>query len=198
MDNSGETQDQQVRDNSVVTLDYTLKVDGEVIDSSQENDPIMFIQGQGQIIPGLEQELYGMHTGDSKSVVVEPGKGYGELDTGAFADIPRDEFPAHIPLEKGVALQLRDQQGEVMDAFIDEVKGDTIRLSFNHPLAGKTLHFQVTVLDIREATPEELEHGHVHDEGGDWDEEDEFDEEDEDWDEDEDDDEDWDEDEDEG
>lgn len=186
MDNLGQTQGQQVRDNSVVTLDYILKVDGEVIDSSQENDPILFIQGQGQIIPGLEQELYGMQTGDSKSVVVQPAQGYGMIDKEAYADIPRDEFPAHIPLEKGVSLQLRDQQGETMDAFIDEVQGDSVRLSFNHPLAGKTLHFQVTVLDVREATPEELEHGHVHGEGGeDLDEDDEDWEEDEDWDEDE-------------
>jgi FKBP-type peptidyl-prolyl cis-trans isomerase SlyD len=184
MANSAQSQD-QVHDNSVVTMDYTLEVDGEVVDSSHASEPIQFIQGQGQIIPGLEQELYGMRSGESKTLVIEPGLGYGEVDQEAFADIPREEFPSDIPLEKGITLQLRDQQGDVLDAFITDVKDDTVRLSFNHPLAGKTLNFQVTVLEVRDATQEELAHGHVHAEGLEWDE----DEEDEGWEEDDDEDE---------
>ncbi|HEX7973240.1 MAG TPA: peptidylprolyl isomerase [Anaerolineales bacterium] len=180
-----ETEDQRttVQDDKVVTMDYTLKVDGEVVDSSDNNEPIQFIQGQGQIIPGLERQLYGMTIGESKNVVVPPGEGYGEVDSGAYTDIPRSDFPPHIPLETGIQLQLRDQNGEVMDAYITEVRDEDIRLNFNHPLAGKELHFAVSVVDVRNATAEELAHGHVHGEAG---EEDEFDEDEEDegeWDE---------------
>lgn len=174
-----------VQDDTVVTLDYTLKVDGGVVDTSAEGGPIQFIQGQGQIIPGLERQLYGMSVGESKSVVIPPTEGYGELDDTAYADVPRDQFPPHIPLETGVALQLRDEKGEVMDAYIESIDDpETIHLNFNHPLAGKELHFAVTVVDLRAATEEELSHGHVHDASGhsdedeeEWDEYEEFDDE---------------------
>lgn len=173
-----------VQDNTVVSLDYTLTVDGGIVDQSDENEPIQFLQGHGQIIPGLEKQLYGMSIGESKKVVVPPAEGYGDADEDAFADIPRNEFPPQIPLEEGVALQLRDQSGEVIDAYIVDVKMDTVRLSFNHPLAGKELHFSVTVTDLRDATEDELAHGHVHGEGDEFDDEDEWEEEE--WDEDED------------
>lgn len=183
------TKQQKVEKDIVVTLNYTLKVDGEVIDSSEGHDPIQFLQGHGQIIPGLEREIEGMEVGDSKTVVVSPAEGYGEIDEDAFTDIPRAEFPSNIPLDLGTEVQVRDEDGEILDAYVSRVKDDVIRLSFNHPLAGKELHFSVTVVDVREATEEELEHGHVHgEEEDDWDdewEEDEF-EDDEDWDEDED------------
>ncbi len=154
-----------VQDNTVVSLDYVLKVDGGVVDQSEQDEPIQFIQGQGQILPGLERQLYGMTVGDSKSVVVSPAEGYGEPDNEAYAEVPRDQFPSEIPLETGVALQVRDQEGQVLDAYIVEVRDDSVRLNFNHPLAGKELHFQVKVVDLRDATEEELSHGHVHEEG---------------------------------
>jgi FKBP-type peptidyl-prolyl cis-trans isomerase SlyD len=167
----------------VVTLDYTLKVAGEIVDTSEGGDPIVFLQGHGHIIPGLETALYGMSIGDSKNVQVSPQEGYGEIDENAYTLIPRDEFPSDIPLEPGVGLRLRDDEGEVMDAQIASVDAENVRLDFNHPLAGKDLQFSVTVLDLREATQEEIEHGHVHDDDDeeDWDDE-EFDEEE--WDED--------------
>jgi FKBP-type peptidyl-prolyl cis-trans isomerase SlyD len=152
----------KIEQNSVVSLDYTLKVDGGVVDTSEGSEPIEFIQGQGQIISGLENELYGMAIGDSKDVVVSPSQGYGEIDSEAFADIPRGEFPANIPLEEGVALQLKDQDGNVLEAHIVEAGEKTVRLNFNHPLAGKELHFSVKVVGIREASDEEISHGHVH------------------------------------
>jgi FKBP-type peptidyl-prolyl cis-trans isomerase SlyD len=163
----------------VVTLDYTLKVAGEIVDTSEGGDPIVFLQGHGQIIPGLESALYGMSIGDSKKVEVSPEEGYGEIDEKAFTLIPRDEFPSDIPLEPGVGLRLRDDDGEVMDAQIASVDAENVRLDFNHPLAGKDLQFSVTVLDLREATQEELEHGHVHDDADeeDWDDDDDLDEE---------------------
>lgn len=163
-----------VENDIVVSLDYTLTVDGEVIDTSQDSDPIQFIQGQGQLIPGLERQLYGMEVGASKNVVVQPKEGYGEMDPGAFTEVPRDQFPPQIPLQPGVELQLTNQDGEELQAFIESISGDDVRLNFNHPLAGKQLHFSVEVIDLRHPTPDELEHGHVHGEDGD---DDEFDEE---------------------
>ncbi len=151
-----------IGDNDVVTLEYTLTVDGEMVDSSEAHGPIDFIQGQGQIIPGLEKELYGMAVGESKEVVVSPEDGYGQPNPEAFMDVPKSEFPPEIPLEPGVGIQLRDPSGQVFDAFIEEVGEETVRLNFNHPLAGKELHFNVKVVGIREATPEEIAHGHVH------------------------------------
>ncbi len=152
----------QVADDVVVSLDYTLTVDGEVLDSSEGNEPIEFIQGHGHIIPGLEQALYGMGVGECKSVVVSAADGYGEVDPNALLDVPRSEFPPNIPLEPGVELQVRDNDGHLMYARIVEVGADTVRLDFNHPLAGKELHFDVKVVSLRQATDEELAHDHVH------------------------------------
>lgn len=158
-----ESKPQSISDDVVVSLDYTLTVDGEVVDSSEENEPIQFIQGQGQVIPGLERNLYGMEVGDTRDVVVPAAEGYGEEDPDAYADVPRSEFPAQIPLEPGIELQLTNQDGEQLQAYIESVEDDSVRLNFNHPLAGKELHFAVEVIDLRSATPEELDHGHVHD-----------------------------------
>ena len=151
-----------VQNDLVVTMDFTLTVDGEIIDQSEAGEPIQFLQGYGQVIPGLEQALEGMTVGESKEIDVEPDEGYGEEDEEAFAAIPRAEFPAEIPLMAGIELQLRDQDGEVLEAFIDEIREDVVMLNFNHRLAGKRLHFWVRIIDIRAATAEELEHGHAH------------------------------------
>jgi FKBP-type peptidyl-prolyl cis-trans isomerase SlyD len=160
-----------VQDGQVVTLAYTLTVDGDVVDSSEGSQPIQFIQGKRHIIIGLENELYGMAVGDKKDVVIKPEDGYGDVDADNFVDIPRDQFPDQIPLDLGVELELTDQNGDLMDARIASVEGDTVRLDFNHPLAGKELHFSVAVVDLREATQEEMEHGHVHGDGEEEDEE---------------------------
>ena len=153
---------EQIADDVVVSLDYTLTVDNEVVDTSEDSEPIVFLQGHGNIIPGLEQALYGLAAGEQKEVVVQPADGYGELDPEAFADVPRKEFPPQIPMEVGIELQMRDKSGDILDARIDAVDEDTVRLDFNHPLAGKQLNFSVTVVSLRSASPEELEHGHVH------------------------------------
>jgi FKBP-type peptidyl-prolyl cis-trans isomerase SlyD len=148
-----------VGDDVVVTLDYTLTVDGEIIDTSEGHEPIQFIQGQGDIITGLERGLYGMVTGESKVVAVAAADGYGELDPAAFADIPRNELPPQIPLKPGVKLNLKDKDGETLQAHIDSVQKKTVRLNFNHPLAGKDLRFSVKVVELRPATQDEIEHG---------------------------------------
>jgi len=100
----------KVADGQVITMEYTLKVDGEIIDTSDGNGPIEFVQGAGNIIPGLERELYGMTIGESKDVVVTAEDGYGDLDHEAYMDIPRDQFPAHIPMEIGTQLELPMQR----------------------------------------------------------------------------------------
>lgn len=176
-------------DDVVVTLEYTLTVDGEIVDSTEGIDPIEFIQGHQNIIAGLERELYGLKIGDTKKVTVSAADAYGEIDPEAVVDVPRDEIPSDIPLKVGVELDVKNEDGDVLEARIIEVTKDNVRLDFNHVLAGKELTFEITVMDLRAADEEELEHGHVHSEDGDDDEdfeyfdEEEFDDEDEDEDE---------------
>jgi FKBP-type peptidyl-prolyl cis-trans isomerase SlyD len=152
-----------VQDGQVVSMDYSLHIDGELVDSSAEQEPLEFLQGAGNIIPGLEEALYGMAIGENKKVTVAPADGYGELDPEAYMDVPRDDFPAEIPLEKGTEIQVTDQTGNPLFARIDSVSTEAVKLDFNHPLAGKTLNFDVTIVALREATEEEMEHGHAHD-----------------------------------
>jgi FKBP-type peptidyl-prolyl cis-trans isomerase SlyD len=161
-----------IADDVVVTLDYTLTVDGEVVDSTAGIDPISFLQGYENILPGLEQELYGLKIGDKKQVSLKAKDAYGEIDPEAVVDVPRSDIPKDIPMKPGIELQVSNEDGELMDAVITSISKDTVRLDFNHPLAGKNLNFDVTVVDLREAEPEELEHGHVH--GEDYDEDEEF------------------------
>jgi FKBP-type peptidyl-prolyl cis-trans isomerase SlyD len=156
----------QVADNVVITIDYTLTVDGEILDSSEEEGPLEYLQGHHNIIPGLERELAGMKVGESKKVTVAPADGYGEIDDEAIVDVPLNEFPENMPLEVGIELEVTDKDENIMLATIVEVGKDAVKLDTNHPLAGKTLHFEVSVLDLRAATEEELTHGHVHSHGG--------------------------------
>ncbi len=156
------TDESKVDDGKVVSMHYTLQVDGKVVDSSEGGEPLQFIQGMGHIIPGLEHELYDMKVGQSKNVTVQPKDGYGETDENAFMDVPREAFPKNVPLEKGTELELRDQSGHPVYARIDQVSDKNIRLDMNHPLAGKELHFDVTIASVRPATDEEVSHGHVH------------------------------------
>jgi FKBP-type peptidyl-prolyl cis-trans isomerase SlyD len=156
------TDKQKITDGHVVSMHYTLHVDGEIVDASQEAEPLQFIQGMGHIIPGLEHELYDMQVGESKQVRVAAQDGYGELDEAAFMDVPRDAFPAEIPLEVGTQLELKDKTGHPAVARIASVTDETVRLDMNHPLAGKQLDFDVTIAALREATDEEVSHGHVH------------------------------------
>jgi FKBP-type peptidyl-prolyl cis-trans isomerase SlyD len=154
-----------VQNNKVVSMEYTLHVDNEEIDSSKDQDPLQFLVGHGNIISGLEREMIGMKVGESKDVVIAPADGYGEYDENAFMDVPRGAFPTDMPVEEGAELTVRDDAGQARYARIDAVDGDTITLNFNHPLAGDELHFNIKVVDLREPTAEELEHGHVHQAG---------------------------------
>ena len=152
----------KVEDEQVISMHYTLHVDGQVVDSSEGGEPLQFIQGMGHIIPGLEHQLYDMKIGDIKKVVVAPKDGYGEANAEAFMDVPRDSFPPDVPLKVGTELELRDQADHPVYARIESVNDENVRLNMNHPLAGKELHFDVKIADIRPATDEEISHGHVH------------------------------------
>lgn len=152
-----------VADDLVVSLDYTLRLeDDEVEDTSVGQEPLQFIQGRGHIIPGLERALYGMAVGDEKDVVVAPEDAYGEIDEDGFQEVGREFFPDEMELELGTSLHVRDEAGEVYTATVASLEEDKVLLDFNHRLAGKTLFFNVKVLDLRPASAEELAHGHVH------------------------------------
>jgi FKBP-type peptidyl-prolyl cis-trans isomerase SlyD len=147
----------------VVELEYRLHLgDGQVIDSSEPGKPLSYLHGGRQIVPGLEGALEGMDIGESKQVVVAPAQGYGEHDARGLQEVPRTMFPANAELAPGMRLAAQTDSGEVIPIGIHEVKGQTVIVDLNHPLAGKTLHFDVTVRGVRDATAEELTHGHAH------------------------------------
>jgi len=154
-----------VQDGVVVSMEYTLHVDGDQLDTSEGQGPLQFLVGYGNVIAGLESEMMGMKIGDSKDVVVQPENGYGEFDDEAFMSVPKKDFPKDMPLEVDAELTVRDEEGQARYARVDSMEGDTVRLDFNHPLAGAELHFSVKVVALREPSEEELEHGHVHEEG---------------------------------
>ena len=149
--------------NKVVRIDYTLKNDqGAVLDSSEGNEPLSFMYGNGQIIPGLEAELAGKAAGDRFSVSLEPKDGYGEYDESMIFEVPRTKFQDDTQLEEGMQVQGQSGEGRVQVFTITSVGDENVTLDANHPLAGHTLHFDIAVVDVRDATPEELDHGHAH------------------------------------
>ncbi|MHB0859411.1 MAG: FKBP-type peptidyl-prolyl cis-trans isomerase [Anaerolineae bacterium] len=146
-----------IQDDVVVSMDYSLRLaDGEIVDSSEGRGPLEFVQGHGNIIPGLEQALYGMETGEEKDVTVAPTEGYGEFDSDLFETLPREAFPADVELEPGMAFRMRTETGETVVATISELEEQRVTLNLNHPLAGKTLYFHVKIAGLREATEDEL------------------------------------------
>ena len=146
-----------VANDMVVSLEYTLRLDdGEIVDTSDGRGPLQFVQGRGQIIPGLEQELYGMAVDEEKDVIVAPADGYGVRNPDATNTLPRDAFPAGLQLKPGMGLRLQDPSGRLAVAYVVEVRPDAVLLDFNHPLAGKVLHFHAKIAALRPATEEEL------------------------------------------
>jgi len=149
--------------NKVISFNYTLKDDqGAVIESTTNKQPLTFISGQNQIIPKLEEALNGMLIGGKKNVKVEAAEAYGEYDEKAIQNVKKEQFPAEAKLEVGMRYVANSPDGKQMPFLITEVKEEDIKVDFNHPLAGKNLEFDVELLDIRDATPEEISHGHVH------------------------------------
>lgn len=153
----------KVENGVVVAMAYSLHLDdGEMIDSATADAPLTYLHGHHNIIPGLERELTGLTIGDEKDVAVAPADGYGEYDEDAKQLLSTDLFPDDIELEEGMALQLQDDNGNVHQAFVDNVQKDQVLIDFNHPLAGRTLHFNVKIVELRAATAEEIAHSHVH------------------------------------
>jgi len=137
-----------VQNGASVSLEYTLKDEGgQVLDTNKGGDPLVFTQGQQQIIRGLEKELIGMRPGDEKKVVVKPEDGYGPVVPNAQTEVPKDAIPKE-GLKVGTALTARSGSGDVRPVVVKEIKETTVVLDLNHPLAGKTLFFDVKVLGV--------------------------------------------------
>ena len=148
--------------NKVVTIDYTLTDDrGQVIDSSSGREPLAYLHGCSNIIPGLENALEGKKKGDSLKVSIAPAEGYGEREEDMIQSVPRNMFENPEQIEVGMQFQSVSEEGMRLVTVV-EVAKETVTIDANHPLAGETLNFDVTVTDVRDASEEELEHGHVH------------------------------------
>lgn len=137
-----------IAENMTVRLEYTLSADGQVVDSTEAREPFQYVHGKGQIIPGLERQLVGLHAGDSRDITVNPEDAYGPVDSSAVVEVPKDQLPPNVTPEVGLTLRGVDPDGRVFRATIREIKPDMITLDLNHPLAGKTLLFKVKVLDV--------------------------------------------------
>jgi FKBP-type peptidyl-prolyl cis-trans isomerase SlyD len=146
-----------IADKLYVAFDYKLTLDsGEEIDSSSGRQPLGFITGSGQIIPGLEKAMMGMTVGDSSKISVEPEDAYGQARPEMVQDVPRSQFPDDMDLKPGMAFQAQGPQGPIV-INIKEIKDEnTVVVDLNHPLAGKKLHFDVNIVEVREPTAEEL------------------------------------------
>ena len=146
----------------VVSIDYTLADDsGTVIDTSEGSEPLSYLHGHGQIIPGLEKKLEGATIGDALSVKVPPDEGYGEHDPSRVFTVPRERFDFDV--KAGDFVQAKQPDGTAIPLQVTGVTEQEVTVDANHPLAGQTLNFSVKVVGVREATAEELEHGHSHD-----------------------------------
>jgi FKBP-type peptidyl-prolyl cis-trans isomerase SlyD len=150
----------------VVTIHYTLKDDaGDVLDSSAGGEPLAYIQGHGNLVPGLEKALEGKQGGHTLAVAVAPEDGYGRRDEALVQRVPKRSLQGAGDIRKGMQFQAHTEDG-VRLFTVMAVVGDMVTLDGNHPLADQTLHFDVEVVGVRDATTEELEHGHVHGAGG--------------------------------
>ncbi|HXD37688.1 MAG TPA: peptidylprolyl isomerase [Rhodanobacter sp.] len=156
----------QISRNSVAAFHYTLTDEqSQVIDSSTGRDPLTYLHGGGQIVPGLEKQLEGRSAGDKFTADVAPEEGYGVHHPELMQEVPRSAFQGVEDIQPGMQFQGRGPQGEI-NVTVTRVENDKVFIDGNHPLAGKTLHFAIEVTDVRAASEEELAHGHVHGAGG--------------------------------
>ncbi len=156
-----------IKKNSVVTLKYCLKnIEGEELDQSTDDEPLSYLHGTGQIVPGLENALSGLKAGDKKEVTIPPGMGYGNIVPELKIKVGRSNFPKGNKIEEGMQFMAEVPDGHQQPFTVKKVEGEDVYLDGNHPLAGQTLHFAVEVLAVRDATKDELSHGHAHGPGG--------------------------------
>ncbi|MBE8189533.1 MAG: peptidylprolyl isomerase [Candidatus Thioglobus sp.] len=153
----------KIKKDLVVEMHYTLKnAAGEVIDSSKGQEPMPFLQGHGNIIPGLEKALEGLETGENCEVSVEAKDGYGEYQPEAVQKIPLEALKGIDNLAVDMELSSQDDKGNSFIVRVKSIEKEAVTVDANHPLAGETLHFSVSIENVRAATKDELEHGHVH------------------------------------
>ena len=156
----------EITKNSVVSFDYTLRNDaGEIIDTSEGSEPLMYLHGHGNIVVGLEKAMEGKKTGDHFSATVTPEEGYGHSREELIQTVPRSAFEGVDNIEPGMQFQAESNVGP-MNVVVTEVTEETVSVDGNHPLAGQTLNFVVEITDVRAATEDELSHGHAHGAGG--------------------------------
>ncbi len=151
-----------ISDKKVASIHYTLTNDeGDTIDSSQGAEPLTYLQGSGNVIPGLENALVGKQAGDTLEVSIAPEDGYGPVQPELVQQVPRDAFDGVEQVAVGMRFEAQTATGPI-SVVVAAVEGDQVTVDGNHPLAGKNLNFAVEVVEVREATEEELQHGHVH------------------------------------
>jgi FKBP-type peptidyl-prolyl cis-trans isomerase SlyD len=155
-----------IKKDSVVSFNYTLKDDaGDVIDSSPPGEPLAYLHGHGNIVPGLERELEGKSANDKLNVKVAPADAYGEYSRDLVQKVPRRTLKGIPKITVGMRLHAQTQEGP-RAVTVTALTGDMVTLDANHPLAGKDLNFDIEIVEVRDATAEELAHGHVHGPGG--------------------------------
>lgn len=158
----------RIEDGVVVSLAYVLTVEGEEIARTETGETMDYLHGAENIVPGLEAALAGKKVGDKLSVTLSPEEAYGAYNDEEVEEIPRDEIPEAESLERGMVIEVEDEEGDIFLAYVRDVTPDVVVLDYNPPLAGKTLTYDVEVVAVREAEEEELAHGHVHGYGDDY------------------------------
>lgn len=164
----------QIKKDTVVSLSYVLKRDnaeGEIIEETREGDPLVFLYGNGQMLPKFEENLSTLSIGDKFEFTLASEDAYGELDQDAIIDLDKNIFMVDGKVDNdlltvGNVIPMRDDQGHMLQGTVVSVSNDSVRMDFNHPMAGNVLHFTGKVLEVRDATTEELSHGHAHRPGG--------------------------------
>jgi FKBP-type peptidyl-prolyl cis-trans isomerase SlyD len=164
----------QITKNTVVSLSYILKRDdakGEIIEETKAGDPLVFLFGNGQMLPKFEEHLSTLKTGDDFEFTLASDDAYGEMDQDAIIDLDKSIFEVDGKIDtemlaKGNVIPMRDDQGNMLQGTVVSIGDDLVRMDFNHPMAGNVLHFKGNVIEVREASAEELSHGHVHGAGG--------------------------------
>ena len=160
----------KITKHTVPSVTYSLKIDNELIEETNKDNPLVFLVGVGGMIPGFERQLEGLEAGQSYSFEVEPAEGYGEVDPSAIVSIPKEIFvtdgEVNQSLVVGNTIPMQDNQGHRLDGVVLEIGEEEVKMDFNHKLAGKTLNFSGEVLDVRSATEDEISHGHAHGPGG--------------------------------
>ncbi|OPZ71818.1 MAG: FKBP-type peptidyl-prolyl cis-trans isomerase SlyD [Verrucomicrobia bacterium ADurb.Bin474] len=152
----------KIAQDTAVTIDYTLRNDdGDILDQSTGGTPLVYLHGHGNIIPGLEAALAGHSAGDSCSVRIDPEQAYGLADQALIQVVPRDRFQGVDALEVGMQFRAQTSQGPIT-ITVTSIEGNEVTVDGNHPLAGVFLNFDVIVREVREATSEEIDHGHIH------------------------------------